>query len=79
MPGMVFRSWYAGWFFRHRLKMAADLPGGAKLCRIPELGTGSGIFIKELLKHADWVTGTDIHATHHISPLYVVCHARREA
>jgi ubiquinone/menaquinone biosynthesis C-methylase UbiE len=61
----LYYSWYAGWFYRHRLKMAADLLGDTKLNRILEVGTGSGIFIKELLKHADLVTGIDIHATYH--------------
>jgi 2-polyprenyl-3-methyl-5-hydroxy-6-metoxy-1,4-benzoquinol methylase len=61
----LYYSWYGGWFYRRRLKMVADLLGGMHVGRILEVGVGSGIFIKELLKHADFVTGIDVHSTYH--------------
>lgn len=60
----LYYSWYAGWFYRHRLQMIANLIGDAHFNRVLEVGTGSGIFIKELLKHTDAVAGIDIHPTY---------------
>lgn len=61
----LYYSWYSGWFYRHRLQMIVNLMGDAHFTRILEVGTGSGIFIKELLKHSDAVAGIDIHSTYH--------------
>lgn len=55
---------YSGWFYRNRLKMAANLLGTERVSDLLEVGTGSGIFIPELLKHANKVTAIDIHETY---------------
>ncbi|OGO20096.1 MAG: hypothetical protein A2Z14_04725 [Chloroflexi bacterium RBG_16_48_8] len=60
----LYYSWYAGWFYRHRLKMMSNLLEGKSLDKLLEIGTGSGIFILELLKHANLVVGMDIHPTY---------------
>src|SRR5579859_5000787 len=57
----LYYSWYAGWFYRQRLHIVNALLGKAKLGRILEIGVGSGIFLKNLLLHAETVTGVDIH------------------
>lgn len=61
----LYYSWYAGWFYRHRLRMVSNLIEGNSFDRLLEIGTGSGIFILELLKHASLVRGIDIHPTYH--------------
>lgn len=64
----LYYTWYSGWFYRHRLRMIANLlgsPGEARIDRILEVGVGSGIFLKELLKRARFVAGIDIHKTYH--------------
>ena len=61
----LYYSWYAGWFYRHRLKMVSNLMRGKSFDKLLEIGTGSGIFILELLKHANLVMGIDIHPTFH--------------
>ena len=60
----LYYSWYAGWFYRHRLKMVADALDTVHVEKSLDIGTGSGIFLKQLLKHADHVTGIDIHKTY---------------
>lgn len=60
----LYYSWYAGWFYRHRLKMVKDLMDSESFNKLLEIGTGSGIFILELLKHANLVMGMDIHASY---------------
>ena len=61
----LYYSWYSGWFYRHRLKMVSNLMGGKSFDKLLEIGTGSGIFILELLKHANLVVGMDIHSNYH--------------
>lgn len=61
----LYYSWYAGWLYRHRLQMIADLLGDTQFACVLDVGVGSGIFIKELLARSDRVTGVDIHATYH--------------
>jgi len=61
----LYYSWYAGWFYQNRLRMVAKLMTGLRVPKLLDIGTGSGIFIKELLKYADHVTGIDIHKTYH--------------
>lgn len=60
----IYYSWYGGWFYRNRLQMIADLLGDAHFEKALEVGVGSGIFIQEMLTHADHVTGIDIHASY---------------
>lgn len=60
----LYYTWYSGWFYRHRLQMIADLLGNVRVSRALDVGVGSGIFIKELLKHADTMVGIDIHETY---------------
>jgi ubiquinone/menaquinone biosynthesis C-methylase UbiE len=60
----LYYSWYGGWFYRHRLKMVAGALDGLLVQKALDIGTGSGIFLKQLLKHADHVTGIDIHKTY---------------
>ena len=43
-------------FYRHKLKMIADMMGDAKYDRILDFGSGSGIFRTELLKHSKSVS-----------------------
>jgi SAM-dependent methyltransferase len=61
----LYYSWYAGWFYRHRLKMVSNLLDGKSFDKLLEIGTGSGIFILELSKHANLVVGMDIHPGYH--------------
>jgi len=61
----LYYSWYAGWFYRHRLKMVSNLMVGESFDKLLEIGTGSGILILELLKHANLVVGMDIHSSYH--------------
>lgn len=60
----LYYSWYAGWFYQHRLRMIADLLQNVHAQNLLEIGTGSGIFLKELLKHAEHITGIDIHKSY---------------
>lgn len=60
----LYYSWYAGWLYRHRLHMIANLLENRKFTCTLDVGVGSGIFIKELLTHADHVSGVDIHDTY---------------
>src|SRR5258708_17739872 len=64
----LYYSWYAGWFYQHRLQMVADLLSSTHYTRLIEIGVGSGIFIKEALRYADQVSGIDIHATYNAVP-----------
>jgi SAM-dependent methyltransferase len=59
----LYYSWYAGWFYQHRLRMIATLMNELQVGNLLDVGFGSGIFIKELLKYADRVTGIDIHSS----------------
>jgi ubiquinone/menaquinone biosynthesis C-methylase UbiE len=61
----LYYSWYAGWFYRHRLRMVSNLLDGESFNKLLEIGTGSGIFLLELLKHARLAFGMDIHPTFH--------------
>src|SRR5258706_8595495 len=56
---------YSGWFYRQRLQMVADLLKGENRDQLLEVGVGSGVFIPELLKYANQVTGIDIHEIYH--------------
>lgn|SRR5574341_2130825 len=56
----LYYRWYSGWFYRHRLQMVADLIGPQHVGHALGVGVGSGIFIKELLKRADHLTGFDL-------------------
>ncbi len=60
----LYYSWYAGWFYKNRLRMIADLLQNVHVQNLLEIGTGLGIFLKELLKHAEHVTGIDIHKSY---------------
>jgi ubiquinone/menaquinone biosynthesis C-methylase UbiE len=60
----LYYSWYAGWLYRHRLDMIANLLGQRRYDRALDVGVGSGIFIKEMLAYADFVSGVDIHNTY---------------
>src|SRR5690349_16575348 len=60
----LYYSWYAGWFYRRRLQMIANMFGDMHVGQLLEVGTGSGIFIKQLLTYADHVKGIDIHSTY---------------
>jgi ubiquinone/menaquinone biosynthesis C-methylase UbiE len=60
----LYYSWYSGWFYRNRLKMVAAALDGIHTENVLDIGTGSGIFLKQLLKHASHVTGIDIHETY---------------
>jgi ubiquinone/menaquinone biosynthesis C-methylase UbiE len=59
----LYSTWYSGWFYRHRLRMIDSLFGAQRLSRVLEVGVGSGIFVPQLLSHAEHVTGIDIHAS----------------
>jgi len=60
----LYYSWYSGWFYRQRLKMIASALADTHGERALDIGTGSGIFLQQLLKHADSVTGMDLHQTY---------------
>ncbi len=61
----LYYSPYAGWFYRKRLQLIDDQLEGIRVQNALDIGTGSGIFIKELLNHAQNVTGIDIHESYH--------------
>src|SRR5260221_12835067 len=61
----LYHGRYSGWFYRQRLQMVADLLKGENRDQLLEVGVGSGVFIPELLKYANQVTGIDIHETYH--------------
>lgn len=60
----LYYTWYAGWFYRHRLRMIDGLFPAEKLGKTLEVGVGSGIFVPQLLRHSERVTGIDIHSSY---------------
>jgi len=50
-----------GTIYRARLRNAVELLGPAKLKSLLEVGTGSGILLPELSRHADRLVAIDIH------------------
>lgn len=60
----LYYSLFTGWFYRSRLRVITQLLEGESVDRILDVGTGSGILIKELLKRAGHVTGIDLHSTY---------------
>ncbi|MEP7289256.1 MAG: class I SAM-dependent methyltransferase [Chloroflexota bacterium] len=60
----LYYSWYSGWFYRNRLQMIANLLGDLHVDHLLEVGTGSGIFVKQLLRYANRVSGIDIHQSY---------------
>jgi ubiquinone/menaquinone biosynthesis C-methylase UbiE len=60
----LYYSWHSGWFYRNRLRMVASALDGIQTEKALDIGTGSGIFLKQLLKHANHVVGIDIHETY---------------
>lgn len=60
----LYYSWYAGWFYRHRLSMVAQALEDVNADQALDIGTGSGIFLKQMLKYARHVAGIDIHTTY---------------
>lgn len=51
-----------GWMYRRRLKMSMSLLDGKRFENILEIGYGSGILLPELSRHANHLTGLDIHS-----------------
>ncbi len=60
----LYYSWYAGWFYRNRLQMVANLLGDTQFKRVLEVGVGSGIFVEHLLTQSERVAGIDIHESY---------------
>jgi SAM-dependent methyltransferase len=50
-----------GWLIRRRYHMVLRLMGTDHFARLLEVGYGSGVFLPELVRHADEVAGVDIH------------------
>jgi SAM-dependent methyltransferase len=51
-----------GWVLRQRLKWARDALPGDGFATVLEVGYGSGMFMRELAKHAAGLYGSDVHA-----------------
>ena len=47
------------WFYRHKLAMIVKMMGKSHYNRLLDFGSGSGIFIPELKRHANFVTLVD--------------------
>jgi SAM-dependent methyltransferase len=50
-----------GWVLRERLRWVRDALPANHVSRVLEIGYGSGIFLYELVDHADMVVGIDVH------------------
>jgi len=50
-----------GWVQQRRFRLIVQLMGGDRFPRLLELGYGSGVFMPELGRHADQLSGVDIH------------------
>lgn len=50
-----------GWVIRRRFRLVQELMQGERFHRLLELGYGSGVFLPELARHADELSGVDIH------------------
>jgi ubiquinone/menaquinone biosynthesis C-methylase UbiE len=50
-----------GWVIRRRFRMVQQLMGTENFPRLLEVGYGSGVFLPELARHADELSGVDIH------------------
>jgi len=60
----LYYAWYAGWFYRQRLRLVSQALGTRPFDSLLDIGTGSGIFIPQLLNHAQKVYGIDIHKSY---------------
>lgn len=50
-----------GWVQQRRFRLVLKLMGADRFPRLLEVGYGSGVFLPELARHADAVSGVDIH------------------
>lgn len=50
-----------GWVQQRRFRLVLRLMGTQRFPRLLEVGYGSGVFLPELARHADQVSGVDVH------------------
>lgn len=50
-----------GWVQRRRFRLILELMGSEHFPRLLELGYGSGVFMPELSRHAEQLSGLDVH------------------